>query len=79
MSNKTRLPTDKLTSLRMVRFRVTDMARNDDTGTQLGVKYVNETVKEQRKKLYAHIEHKGNNRPTKSVMKYKPHGRRGLK
>jgi hypothetical protein len=48
MSNKRRLQTDKLTFWRVTRFKVTDKVRNDSTGTQLGVKYVNETVKDQR-------------------------------
>ena len=58
MSNKTRLQTDKLAFWRVTRFRVTDRVRNDGTGTQLGVKYVNETVKEQREWWYAHVGHK---------------------
>jgi len=48
MSNKRRLQTNKLAFWRVTRFTVTDRVRNDGTGTQLGVKYVNETVKEQR-------------------------------
>ena len=36
-------------------------------------------LKEQWKKWYAHIRHKGNNKSTKLVMKNIPHGRRGLK
>jgi hypothetical protein len=54
------------------------MARND-TRMQLGVKYINETVKEQRKECYAHVGCNGNSGSTKLVMKYKPLGRRGLK
>jgi hypothetical protein len=48
MSNKTRVQTVKFTHLRITRFSVTGRVRNGN-GTQLGVKYVNETVKEQRK------------------------------
>ena len=58
MSNKRRLQTNKLAFWRVTRFTVTDRVRNDGTGTQLGVKYVNETVKEQREWWYAHVGHK---------------------
>jgi hypothetical protein len=63
MSNKTRLQTDKLTFWRVIRFRVTDRVSNDGTGTQLGVKYVYETVKEQREQWSALVGHKGDNTP----------------